>query len=85
MLMSAGWLGVVLLIVGATMVTHEYDFRKTIFTCISTLMNGLRTVLGAAVVALTGTGDHSSGSSHGSDPPYVVLKQHEGAESCYAL
>ncbi|MDI9458508.1 MAG: YIP1 family protein [Bacillota bacterium] len=55
MLMSAGlgW-AVVLLIVGATMVTHEYDFRKTIFTCISTLMGmAFALFLGLLFVALT--------------------------------
>jgi len=55
MLMSAGlgW-AVVLLIVGATMVTHEYDFRKTIFTCISTLMGmAFALFLGLLFIALT--------------------------------
>lgn len=55
MLMSLGlgW-AVVLLVVGATMVTHEYDFSKTIFTCISTLLGmAFALFLGLLFIALT--------------------------------
>ncbi|HAN94219.1 MAG: YIP1 family protein [Limnochordia bacterium] len=48
-----GW-AVLLLILGATMVTHEYDFRKTIFTCISTLLGmAFALFLGLLFIALT--------------------------------
>ena len=48
-----GW-AVLLLILRATMVTHEYDFHKTIFTCISTLLGmAFALFLGLLFIALT--------------------------------
>lgn len=37
MTLGLSW-AVILLIIGAVMVTHDYSFKKTIFTCISTIM-----------------------------------------------
>lgn len=37
MTLGLSW-AVILLIVGAVMVTHNYSFKKTVFTCISTIM-----------------------------------------------
>lgn len=52
MFLGLGW-AILLLVIGATMVTHEYDFRKTIFTCISTLLGmGFALFIGLLFIAL---------------------------------
>ena len=45
LLMSLGtaWAGVILF-VGAVMTTHEYDFKKTVFTCVFSSRHGIRLV-----------------------------------------
>lgn len=37
MTLGLSW-AVILLVVGAVMITHDYSFKKTIFTCVSTIM-----------------------------------------------
>lgn len=78
-----GW-AVLLLILGATMVTHEYDFRKTIFTCISTLL-GMAFALFWDCSLLPSPSRSSSSSGSCSLKRFTALSWKQRGLKAYAL